>query len=203
MPGADALETKVAGGSTGRLWVGDTTVTLPEDATDLTEFTSPSSPGDLLDAGWTDMGYVSDDGLTFTNDPGKENVFAWNADRAIRTLQGEPVTTLACNLLQWNTATWEFAIGGEVTADGVFRPSSDDVYRSVIVKFEDQTYVYAIVMPRGTISGSNELALSRTALAELAVEFNATPEPQDDPTALAGLPFYLITDDPAFEAAAS
>ena len=76
----NAADVVVAG--TGTVWVAPEGTALP---TDLDPLASP----------WTDVGYVSEDGVTFTIGRETEDILAWQAAEAIRVLTTSEPKTVA------------------------------------------------------------------------------------------------------------
>ena len=187
MAGKDGEELVV--GANGRMHVGSYDATLPTNATSA------------LGGTWFDLGLINEDGVTFSDEIEKKRVIAWNARRPVRLIPGLATTTAAFNLLQWNTESFIFAMGGgsvDPAAGGgtVYTPDRDaDDFRRLIVEWTD-TYRYRLLFPRGVVQGSIEIALAQTDESPLPVTFEAMPDESDD-TEVED-PFLLYTNNPRF-----
>jgi hypothetical protein len=181
---------QVVVGANGSVWVAATSGGAPTDV---------ATP---LDGDWTDLGFISEDGATFTEGKDITDIGAWQSFYPIRRIITGRSIQLSFALRQWNKDTIEFALGGAVeenTGEFKYTPPSPEEFeeRAVILEWADGTKAYRLYMPRGIVSESVETSLVRTAAADLPVTFAAT-----DPGA--GVDAYtLFTDDPAFAAASS
>jgi hypothetical protein len=181
--------TELVVGANGKVWIAAEDATAPDDATSA------------LAAGWVDLGYVSEDGVTFSDAIDKKRVMAWNSRRPVRLIAGTGTTTVTFNMLQWNINSVEFALGGSVETNGdeyTFTPDADtDVYRSLCVEWMDGDKSYRLYFSRGITSGEVEVALTGTDETVLPVTFEAMPAETGgvvDPA------YLLFTDDANFAA---
>lgn len=180
--------TEVVVGANGRVWVASTTSDAPTDvAAAMTTLT-----GD-----WTDLGYISEDGATFTEGKEITDINAWQSFYPIRRIITARSVAVSFALRQWSRETIEFALGGTVAANTTewkYTPPAPEALdeRSITLEWEDGTKSYRLYIPRGIVSENVETQLVRTAAADLAITFAAT-----DPGV--GVDIYtLFTDDPAF-----
>lgn len=85
--------------------------------------TAPASVDAAL-TGYTDLGYVSEDGVTEANSQDTEVVRAWQKAKVVRTLVTEGETTFALTLIQTNADTLGEYYGVAPEADGSFITSA-------------------------------------------------------------------------------
>lgn len=192
----DASEVVV--GANGRVYVA------PEDTA------VPTSATAALPASWVNVGYISEEGVTFTGGAEQEDINAWQSFYPIRKLITSRTAGVEFVLRQWNAPNLEFAFGGGqiVNAGGqsyYAAPTPDEVdIRALIVEWEDGAETYRLVIPRGQVSGEVETQLQRTSAADLPIAFSAVPDtdplPLTTPTAgeLATQAWYLVTDTSQF-----
>ena len=173
--GAEALETTV--GAHGHVFVSD-----PSEVS----VTAPTSEDiSVLDETWIDLGYVGEGGVKFKDEASKTNILAWNARRPIRRIAGDASTTLGFELLQWNSDSFLFAMGGGDLLSGAFTPNPEaDDFRSLVIAWADGDNDYLLYVPKGVTSGSVELALTQSNITPLPVEFESMPDEGDDPWTL-------------------
>lgn len=161
-----------------------------------------SAPADILasiPAGWIELGYINADGVTFLDGKTVEPIDVWQSFYPARRLVTEKEASATFNLVQWNGATTRLAFGGgSVTEDqaGAYRytppePGTIDE-RAMIVEWVDGDKNYRIVIPRGMVTDNVETQLVRTAAGELPIVFGVNGQEGQSP-------WYLLTDDPAFE----
>jgi hypothetical protein len=87
-------------GAGGRVWVAPEGTTAPTDSTTA------------LAGAFVDLGFVTEEGVKFSDTIEKKLVRAWNARRPVRRIAGNATTLLDFGLLEWNAATFVFAMGG-------------------------------------------------------------------------------------------
>lgn len=184
MAGANSTEIVVAG--TGKVWVAATTATMPTDATTA------------LAAGWTDLGYTSEDGVTFTDSKDIADVGAWQSFYPVRKIVTGKQATVAFALRQWNKDTVPLAFGGgTISAAGAgkkYTPPSPDTIdsRAIVIEWTDGTKHYRLLVPNGLVQEAVETNLTRTAAGDLPITFAATP------ASASAAAYTLFTDDPSF-----
>lgn len=189
--GNDASQVVV--GANGKVWVA------PSDAT------GPDDVGTAMDTltGWIDLGFVSEDGATFTEGKDITDIGAWQSFYPIRKIVTGRTATVSFALRQWSKDTVEFALGGSVVENGLdeftYTPPSPEELdeRSVALEWFDGTKSYRLYIPKGIVSDNVETNLVRTSAADLPVTFAAT-DPGVDESGDALPAYTLFTDDPSF-----
>jgi hypothetical protein len=176
---------QVVVGSNGKIWVADIGVSAPTRA-------STAMP-----AGWIDLGYVTDDGATFTEGKDITDIGAWQSFFPVRRIVSSRLVTIAFSLEQWNNATIEFALGGAVAANAgewTYSPPAPEVldFRQVALEWYDQGHNYRLYVRKGLVSENVEVPLVRTGAALLPITFAAM-----DPGGGASV-YSLFSDDAAF-----
>jgi hypothetical protein len=185
---ADANELLVA--SSGSVYVAPVGTTLPTSATAS------------LNAAFTELGYVTEDGVSLNVEPQIEEFMAWQSRQPVRReLTGQDIT-VSFSLEQWNSDSIILAFGGgSVTeAGGQYTynfPADTEALdeRALVVEWKDGTKDYRAVFARGNVTDSVETSLTRSNLAVLPITFKAL-----EPSA-GGAAAYIVTDDTAFTAA--
>lgn len=79
---------------------------------------APTSASGSLDVSWTDLGYVSEDGVTETTEQSSTPLRAWQNAKKVRTLIEEGAVRYQFVLIQTNADTVAFYYGGTVESDG-------------------------------------------------------------------------------------
>lgn len=79
---------------------------------------APTSADSVLDASWTDLGYVNEDGVTETTEQSTSPLKAWQRQKKVRTLIEEGSVRYQLILIQTNKDTVAFYYGGTVASDG-------------------------------------------------------------------------------------
>lgn len=190
--GQEAREITVA--SDGHIWVASLTDSL----------TYPESVDDALDATFIDLGYATEDGVTFTATPTVEDINSWQSATPTRRITTARTTTLAFSLQQWNQDTFEVAFGGGTWthSGGVNRydPPADNAALAefaVVIDAQDGEKNMRWVVMRATIEEAVETQLVRTGAAVLPVTFSAlAPEGEDTS-------WYFMDDDVSFDSGSS
>lgn len=159
----------------------------------------PVTPTAAPAAGWVDLGYTNEDGLTVVDSKTLEPIAVWQLFYPARRLITERDFTVAYVLRQWAKATVELAYGGATVTDlgsGVFRldpPAPETIDdRQHMFDWVDGTKHYRLILPKGLVTENVESQITRTAAANLPITVGVTGQ---DGVA----PWYLLTDDPAFD----
>lgn len=184
----DAQETIL--GATGSVHVAPAGTALPVDEVVA------------LNAAFIEVGFVSEDGATLNDSKEINEHPAWQSTTFIRRNVASRATTVAFSMLQWNDETVPFALGGGVVTEptaGHYKyepPTAEEIdTRALVLQWSDKGYEYRLVIAEGMVTEDVESQLNREALAGLPITF-AAQDNGTDPV------WFLLTDDPAFEAAA-
>lgn len=171
----------------------------------------PTTPTAALNAAFIEVGYVSEEGVTFTGGVEQEDINAWQSFYPIRKLITARSAGVEFVMRQWNENTVKLAFGGgtikrngAVTTYVPPTPTEFDV-RALVVQWADGVNDYRLVIPRGQVTGEVSTQLVRNSAADLPVSFEATPSSAastiSDPPLAAELltqPWYLLNDQLGF-----
>ncbi|MFF4748466.1 phage tail tube protein [Streptomyces sp. NPDC002514] len=176
MAGTNSSEIRIAG--VGRLYVAKADTDIP------TTF-GPDTATDW--AQWTDLGFTSGDGVTFSKKDKLEPVDVWQAVSPVHFVYSDRDLTLKFSLMQFNKDTLPFFMGGGsaealTTPTGVYkydiadRPYADA--RALGLEFTDRTadgadVTYRFGIKRGQVTAADDIKLARKAAAQLGVTFTA------------------------------
>lgn len=191
MAGNSAEEIVV--GANGTIWVAPTDADGPDDIG--TAMTS-------VDGDWTELGFASEDGVTWTDGKTVTAIMVWQSFYAARRIITERESMVAFVLRQWDSDTVVFAFGGgEITGstgDWTYTPPDPEVIdeRSLTVEWQDGDKNYRLYFPRGMVTENVESKLTRAAAADLPITYSAVSDGSMPP-------FLFFTDDDAFAAASS
>ncbi len=154
------------------------------------------------DAAFLDLGYTTEDGVTFAANPTVEDIRAWQKQTPVRRIVTERDSMVSFSLLQTNLDTFALAFGGGewTTAVGVHRydpPADADALAeyAVIIDFADGARNSRIVTRRATMNDGVETQLVRNSAMVLPITLNAlTPDDEDSS-------WFMLSDDPSYSAA--
>lgn len=164
-----------------------------------------AAPADVAAAfgvAWKETGYINENGARFTDAKSINGVPVWQSMYDARRQVASRNSQVGFGMRQWNKENVKLAFGGgtvtEVSA-GQFKYAPPAAQardeRAMALEWEDGAKKYRIIIPRGEITETNEIALQRTNAADLGVSFAVLASE-------AGDPWYLLTNDPAFDPAA-
>lgn len=167
-----------------------------------TVWTAPvgtAAPVDEDDApvGWTDLGYTSEDGVTFNDSKTLEVIRVWQLFHAARRIVVERDTTVSFVLRQWSKDTVEFGLDATVTTVSAGHhkavpPAPETVgEKALMIDWQDGTKKYRLILPRGSSTEAVETNLVRTQAADLPIGFGVLGSDGVDA-------WTLLTNDPAF-----
>ena len=169
----------------GTAYVGPTTTPAPTNA------------ATALNAGFLEMGFISEEGATFTQTQEVTDINAWQSFFPIRRITTGRGVTVSFAMREWNKRAVEFATGGTIAinaAEWKLTPPSPSAVseKSIVLEWLDVAKKYRLYIPKGIVAEDVEVNLSRTAAADLPITFAAS-----DPGA-GGNIYTLFTTDPAF-----
>lgn len=169
--------------SNGTVYVGETSASAPTDATSSL-------------SGFTELGFVTEDGVTFTDSKTNEPINVWQSFYPVRRVVTEKEATVTFSLRQWNNTTIPLAFGGgTISGTGPFTytpPAPEDLdERSLVVDWQDGEKSYRLYFGKGMVTEAVETNLTRTGSAVLPITFSVTPAAGDDP-------YLLFVDDDEF-----
>lgn len=190
MPWQDPTEVRVSG--TGEIYVAPVGTALPTSSTGA------------LNAAFVGLGYVSEDGVTFTVTPEIQEISAWQSRQPVRRELVAQAVSAAFAIMQWNETTVPFAFGG----GAVTNPSGSNYRyelptsgaldeRAVIIDAVDGLITERFIMPRASVTDAVETSRVRTGAGLLPITLSGS-QPADGSTAL-----VYLTNDAASMAAGS
>jgi len=191
MAGLDAQEIVIAGG--GAVYTAPIATTAPSNATTT------------LPTEWVELGYHTEDGVTFSDTPTTEAVRAWQSYYDVRRFTTARAATIGMTLHQWNEETFKLYFGGGTASSpsaGVYSyeppvPGEDPYQRSVIVEFSDGTERnFRIYAQTTELESATEITLNKGASAGLGLVLTVLGSD-------VGSAWKLLTDDFAFDPAGS
>lgn len=188
--GQDATQLVVAG--SGDIWVAPVGTTLPEEY------------DDVLHGAFRKVGFVKEDGLSYSSTPQVEEFFGWQSRYALRRELTGVEVMFNYSMLQWNDENIVLAFGGGEVVEvspGSYRynPLGDGSQLdelSMIFDWNDGGKLFRVVVPRGNVTDAVEVQLTRTQLAELPVSYKVLGTAGQDP-------WYQLFNDADFDPASS
>lgn len=86
----------------------------------------PTDAGTALDPAFEDVGYISDDGVTESQDTDVTNIKAWQNSDVVRKVQTEHDVTYNFTMIETNPVSLEAYYGNFAAADPGATPPTDD-----------------------------------------------------------------------------
>lgn len=133
---------------TGAVYVGPTTAT------------APSSSSSAL-TGFTDLGYVSADGITETIDKTTAQIRAWQNGALVREVVSEGTYSVAMTFIETNQDVLELYFGSDLTGgelDG--DPTKSGGRKSFVIDVVDGDIVERTYIPAGEVTAVGERVLA-------------------------------------------
>ncbi|GGT88440.1 MULTISPECIES: phage tail tube protein [Streptomyces] len=187
MAGNNSAEIRVAG--VGKLYVAKVGTAVPAFGAD--------SATDWKD--WTDLGFTTGDGVTFSKKDKLEAIDSWQSVSPVHYIYSARDLSLKFSMLQFNEDTLPFFMGGgKVAAEPTpavdtykyeisERPFAD--VRALGLEFTDvkaggtTAVTYRFIIPRGQVTASDDIKLARKAASQLGVTFSAMSNGDGKPLA--------------------
>lgn len=161
--------------------------------------TLPETVDEALDAAFLEMGYASENGVTFSASPDVTDIPVWQKSTPARRLVTARALTVASELVQWNEDTFWVAFGGGEWSEsgGTFRydpPADEDALAdmAIVIDANDGDRKQRWVVRRANATEAVETNLTRTGAALLPVTFSALA-PDDADSA-----WYFLSSDASF-----
>lgn len=175
-------------GANGSIYVGAVDAAIPA-----------SIDAPLASADWTDLGYVTEDGVAWMDGKTMQSIRAWQSFYDLRRIVESKEGSLTFSLMQWSGVNVKLAFGGGTIDDsagaGLYKyvppdPATIDE-RAMAVEWSDGAKDYRLVFPKGIVSENVETNLQRTSASLLPITFSLLGQDAVNP-------FELYTNDPAF-----
>ena len=173
----------------GKVYVGPTTATAPTNYTNALVITAGN---------FSELGFISEDGATFTEGKDITDIGAWQSFYPLRKIVTGRTMEISFALREFNKRAVEFALGGTVSttaAEWKYVPPAPDALtaKSLVLEWTDGTTKgYRLYVPTGLVTEAVETNLTRTSSADLPITFSAT-----DPGTGTNI-YTLFTNDVAF-----
>lgn len=155
-----------------------------------------------LNAAFFDVGYTSEDGMTFSAGAEVEDIRVWQKATPARRIVTGRSLAVSGSLAQWNEETFAVAFGGgewNTTSAGVYRydpPGDSDAITeySAVLDWADGDNEYRLVVRRATLADDVETQLVRNGPALLPISLTAlTPDDADNA-------WFVVTNNANFSA---
>lgn len=158
-----------------------------------------TDPDAALSATWRELGYATEDGVTFGDSPNVETIMGWQSASPLRRIVTGRDRTVGFALHQWNDATLEFVFGGgawNALGGGLYRfdpPEDTDALDelALVVDWADGDRHFRFVAYEGSVTSGVETQLTRSGSAILPVTFEINANDDGDD-------WNIYSDDPVF-----
>lgn len=152
--------------------------------------TAPTGPTGVYAAGWTELGYLSEDGITEANDSDTTEIKAWQNGATVRKVISSSETTFQFTVIETNKETWglyypgsTFATATGTTTATIKVPTADP--RAFAFDVIDGDKHLRIIVPKGEISERGDLVYKGDEA--IGYEFTMTCYPASDGTVMVKL----------------
>ena len=158
-----------------RRWSGSgaALVDLTDSGTLPTDATTPVA------SEFDDVGYLSDDGVTITQDADTQDVFAWQRGDNVRTIQTSHDLTFQFAMLESNETAYRVFFG-DAEVDGgdiTVKITGDQPGRHQwVIQAYDGDQTLRIVIPSGQVTDRGDVTLLNTDATEFPVTITAYPD---------------------------
>lgn len=157
----------------------------------------PTSPTGALNAAFVDLGYLTEDGVTFTETPNVEDINAWQSADPVRRLVTTRALTAAFSAQQVNQENFVVAFGGgswSQPSAGVYKytpPGPTDALAEweMVIRSQDGSKNNNYNVFRGNITEAVESQMQRTSPQTLPITFSALTPSGGGPA------WEFLTDD--------
>jgi hypothetical protein len=158
--------TQITVGANGTVYVAPVGTTAPTDIASAWSGT------------WVDLGYTSEDGVTFRDSRTTERINVWQMFNAGRYIITEAETSASFVLRQWSKDTVKLAFGGGTItptagppAHYLYTPPVPGVVdeRAIGIEWIDGTKTYRLILPRVMVTEGVETNLTKASASDLPI----------------------------------
>lgn len=155
--------------------------------------TLPTDATTALDVAFVEVGYVSEDGVTFTPSLEVESIMAWQSLSPIRTLLLAYEIEASLGLMEWTEQNLLLAFGG-----GQFTDNGDDTWDfllpipgeraaySMVIHGDDGDYDYRIVLDHVELQDTGDITFQKGDASVFPVTVKALAGASGRPGAIYG-----------------
>lgn len=144
--------------------------------------TGVSAPTDVSSAGtaWTEVGYISANGVTLGYAREENPVKVWQSLDALRYITTGRTVTVKAELMEWSPANVVLGLGGGSASAGTavgtytYPTASENNSKAIMFDIVDASYTFRFFFPSMRQTGDIDAALGREDAAMLALEFSNT-----------------------------
>lgn len=160
---------------------------------------APTTVTTAWGAGWVDLGFTSEDGITMTEAKTLNEKRGWPSPRVLRRWIATRDFNVSFTLIQFNTANLIRALGGGTVTEvvGVFTyapPTDEELGEFALgVEWQDGADIYRLVVPEGLPGDNVDIPVNRSDSIMLPFNYMATVPGT-------GIPYQIITNDASFAA---
>ncbi len=140
----------------------------------------PTDATGALDAAFTELGYINEDGVAFAPDLSVDDVMAWQSLSPIRTLLTAYNIELGFSLLEWIEEALILAFGGgqytdngDGTWDFDLPAPGERPTLALVIEGQDGTETYRFVFPRVELTDTGDIQLFKGGASEFPVTVKA------------------------------
>lgn len=128
--------------------------------------TAPTDVATALNAGFIELGYTTEDGVTITPSTNTNSIPAWQSFYAIDRRVTSRDLTISFSLLEVKADTFELNFDGTfATAGGVhtFTPASPETitYKALVIEWEDGSEITRLHVPKVMVSEPGSMQIRR------------------------------------------
>jgi hypothetical protein len=156
--------------------------------------TLPTSIAGALNGAFVDLGYISEDGITASNDVETTDLKGWQNAAVVRTLQTGHNFTLSFSMLETNAHTLELYFNdytpGPGGTDALVKMTGDQGWRGCLVlDIVDGTNDMRIVLPDAQVTDFEDISIVSGDALQYGVTLSCYPDQSGNKAY-----FYLDTD---------
>jgi len=123
--------------------------------------TGPNYADDTLDAAFTDLGYVSADGIVETIDRSTEQIRSWQDGSLVREITSEGTYSVELTFIETNEDVVELYYGGSLSSGSInIDPRSSGGRQSFVIDVIDGTSIERTYISSGEITSVGERTLA-------------------------------------------
>lgn len=123
--------------------------------------TGPNYADDTLDAGFTDLGYVSADGIVETIDRSTEQIRSWQDGSLVREITSEGTYSVELTFIETNQDVVELYYGASLSSGSInIDPRSSGGRQSFVIDVIDGTSIERTYISSGEITSVGERTLA-------------------------------------------
>jgi hypothetical protein len=141
--------------------------------------TLPTDATTVVPVAFDNVGYLSDSGVTISQNSDTQQIFAWQNGDNVRTIQSTHDLTFAFEMLESNDIAYEVFFGDVATGNGMTTveiTGAQPGRHQWVIQAYDEDQVIRVVIPAGQVTDKGDVMMLNNNVTMFPVTLTAYPD---------------------------